>query len=158
MVNDVQAMYDEERRTVDTGFSKVYSQCIRLATEVGTTESMPRIAGRQRHRSNPASETPEDYFKKTVAIPLLDHVKSSLETQFSAAALVSASSIGIASSICCTRDVDLEQALGTYKQDLPSRELFSADLTRWKTTSKETPEENRPASPAEAIKQCDSDL
>ena len=88
MVNDVQAMYDEGRRTVDAGFSMVYSQCIRLATEVGTTVSMPRIAGRQRHCSNPPSETPEDYFKKTVAIPILNRVKSSLETQFSAAALV----------------------------------------------------------------------
>ena len=158
MVNDVQAMNDKERRTVDTGFSKVYSQCIRLATEVGTTESMPRIAGRRRHRSNPPSETPEDYFKKTVAIPLLDHVKSSLETQFSAAALVSASLIGIVPSICCTRDVDLEQALATYEQDLPSLELFSAELNRWKRKFKETPEENRPASPVEAIKQCDGDL
>ena len=85
-------------------------------------------------------------------------MKSSLETQFSAAALVSASLIGIVPSICCTRDVDLEQALATYEQDLPSTELFSAELNRWNRKFKETPEENRPASPAEAIKQCDGDL
>ena len=44
LVNEVNAVYKEERRDVDAGFSKIFQQSIRLAERVGAEVSMPRIA------------------------------------------------------------------------------------------------------------------
>ena len=78
-----------------------------------------------------------------------------LESQFSAAALVSVSLIGIVPSICCTREDSLDDALVTYADDLPSAELFEPELRRWKRKFQDMPKEERPSSPAQAIKVCD---
>ena len=68
MVAEVTATYKEERSDVDKGFEKIYQQSVRMAERVGADVSMPRIAHRQQHRSNPQACTPKDYYKKTIAI------------------------------------------------------------------------------------------
>ena len=140
---------------MEVGFSSVFAQCVRLGQWVGTTESISRITGRQCHHSNPPSKSPEEYFRKAIAIPLLDHVQSTLESQFSAADLVSVSLIGIVPSICCTREVSLDDALVTYADDLRSAELFEPELRRWTRNFQDMPEEEKPSSSAQAINVCD---
>ena len=50
---------------------------------------VPRLCGRQVHRSNPGSlhgistESPEDYFRQTIFVPYLDSIISSLTNRFS---------------------------------------------------------------------------
>ena len=139
---------------MEVGFSSVFAQCVRLGQWVGTTESMPRITGRQCHHSNLPSKSPEEYFRKAITIPLLDHVQLTLESQFSAADLVSVSLIGIVPSICCTREVSLDDALVTYADDLRSAELFEPELRRWTRNFQDMPEEEKPSSSAQAINVC----
>ena len=131
-MNEVNAVYKEERRDVDAGFSKIFQQSNRLAERVGAEVSMPRIARLQQHRANPQASSPEDYFRKSVALSLLDHILSTLEAQFSKAAAVASSLLGAVPSVCCSSDVDLDEALQKYGQDLPSPELFAAEFSRWK--------------------------
>ncbi|KAL5486890.1 hypothetical protein EMCRGX_G019427 [Ephydatia muelleri] len=88
--------------------------------------------GRQQHRSNPSSLSVEDYFKKTVAIPLLDHIITSMKDCFSVAAIVTSSLLGVIPSVCCSKEVNMERAIEKYKDDLPSPELTSTELRRWK--------------------------
>ena len=80
---------------MDAGFSKIFQQSIHLAERVGAEVSMPRIARLQQHRSNPEASSPEDYFRKSVAIPFLDHILPTLEAQFSKAAAVASSLLGV---------------------------------------------------------------
>ena len=55
----------------------------RMAEKVGSSVSMPRIiAARPQHRSNISSDSPLDYDKKNVAIPILDHISTHLAEQF----------------------------------------------------------------------------
>lgn len=68
---------------VDSWFSAVYTQSERMGDPVGTSVDMPRATGQQQHRTSPATTTPSDYFKRSLAIPFLDHTISSLESQFS---------------------------------------------------------------------------
>ena len=35
--------------------------------------SLPRLCSRQRNRANVLAETAEEYFRRTIAIPFLDH-------------------------------------------------------------------------------------
>ncbi|KAL5486985.1 hypothetical protein EMCRGX_G019535 [Ephydatia muelleri] len=116
---------------------------------------MPRVTGRQQHRSNPSSFSVEDYFKKTVAIPLFDHIVTSMKDRFFAAAIVASFLLGVIPSVCCSREVSMERAIEKYKDDLPSPELTSTELRRRKARM---PVELRPSTPAAAIKDCDSDL
>eukprot|EP00731_Ephydatia_muelleri_P018438 Em0011g478a len=116
---------------------------------------MPRVTGRQQHRSNPSSFSVEDYFKKTVAIPLFDHIVTSMKDRFFAAAIVASFLLGVIPSVCCSREVSMERAIEKYKDDLPSPELTSTELRRRKARMSV---ELRPSTPAAAIKDCDSDL
>ncbi len=158
MVAEVAETYKEERKDIDEGFDKIFSHSVRMAEHVGTEVSMPRIVRRQQHRSNPEVSSPKDYYKKTVAIPFLDHVLSTLDSQFSEAAKVASSLLGVVPSVCCSQEVNLDAALEKYHQDLPSVELFSGELRRWIKKFEKMPVEERPATAAQAIKVCDPDM
>ena len=129
-----------------------------MAERVSADVSMPRIACRQQHRRNPQACTPKDYHKKSIAKPLLDHILSAMETQFSDAATVASSVLGLVSSVCCSREGQLDRALEKYAQDLPSPKVYEAELRRWKRRFTEQSADTRPSSPAQAIKACDSDM
>ena len=52
----------------------------------------------------------------------------------------------------------MEAAIEKYNDDLPSPELISTELRRWKARYCEMAEELRPCTPVAAINDCDSDL
>lgn len=57
-----------------------------VAEKVGLDEeitSIPRIVGRQRHRSNHPAENPSEYWTRSLVIPYLDSIITSLEIRFS---------------------------------------------------------------------------
>ena len=43
---------------------------------------MPRVVGTQIHRSNTPAESVSDYYKRTITIPLLDHLMCELDYRF----------------------------------------------------------------------------
>ena len=158
MITEVKMIYKEEREGVDDGFPKFFYQSVRMAEKVGAEVNMPRITRRQQHRSNPKVSSPQDYYKKTNAIPLLDHIISTLDGQFSKSATVASSLLGLVPSVCCSKEIQLNDALEKYAEDLPSPELFPAELKRWRRKFMEQPADKRPSSPAAAIMVCDADM
>ena len=52
LIASVTTTYKEERKNVDSGFSDIYAQSEWMANAVGTSVGMPRITGRQQHRTN----------------------------------------------------------------------------------------------------------
>ena len=36
--------------------------------------TLPRICSRQRHRSNVPADSPQEYYRRTVSVPFLDHL------------------------------------------------------------------------------------
>ena len=109
----------------------------------------------RKHRSNAPAESPFDYYNRNVAIPFLDHISSNLNTQFSVMAVTASSLLGLVPAIICTRDMDIEDALKMYSNDLPSPELVKQEIKHWKLRYEKMPEDKRPASVATAIKECD---
>ncbi|KAL5506193.1 hypothetical protein EMCRGX_G007787 [Ephydatia muelleri] len=49
----------------------------------GDIPAVPRCCGRQRGRDNVPAQEPEEYFKRSVTIPFLDHLRNKLEQRFS---------------------------------------------------------------------------
>jgi hypothetical protein len=45
-----------------------------LGATVDQTPSVPRLVGRQKHRENHEAKTPEEYYLRVVAIPILDMI------------------------------------------------------------------------------------
>lgn len=58
------------------------------------------------------------------------HIISSLESKFSASAITTSTLIGIVPSVLCSSDVNFDNVIAQYEQDLPSPELFSLELKR----------------------------
>ena len=158
MITEVKDVYTKERQDVDKGFGTVFKQCQRMGEAVESPITMPRITARQQHRSNQESLTPEDYYKKAVAIPFLDHLLTSLNDQFSKSAIIASSLLGLVPSVLCCHDTSLDAIAQEYKDDLPSPELLSMEVRRWKARYVKMPENLRPESPAQAIDDCDADM
>ena len=82
-----------------------------------------------------------------------------IEEQFSPSAKVATSLLGLVPSVLCSRNVNLNAAVKTYTDDLPSPELFEMELTRWRSRYLAMEPQLRPASHAVAIgKDCDAAL
>ncbi|GBP54726.1 hypothetical protein EVAR_42926_1 [Eumeta japonica] len=72
---------DNPERVTD----EIIKEATVVAEKVGLEEditSMPRIVGKQRHRSNHPLESPSEFWKRSLIIPYLDSVITSLETRF----------------------------------------------------------------------------
>ena len=53
-----------------------------MAEKVGVNTSLPRICRRQTNRQNTPAATPEQYFKRTISIPVVDNVSNQMRDRF----------------------------------------------------------------------------
>ena len=127
-----------------------------MEENIGSSLSMPRIiAARQQHRSNISSDSPLDYDKKNVAIPLLDHISTHLAEQFSSLTITAGSILGIVKH---SKEINLSRIVEVYDDDLLSPELLELELMVWKSKYSDVPYEKLPSSPSSAIKDCDAEI
>ena len=70
------------RAEVDNYSHRFFMHSCKIAEKSNIAVSMPRVSQRQVHRLNPEFTSVEDYFKKTVIIPFLDHIISNLSYRF----------------------------------------------------------------------------
>ena len=85
-ISMVKAALQEARRGIDTFHEIVYSDAVALAHSVEIEESCPRIASYQLHRSNTPAVNASQYYRRTLAIPMLDHFITELDNRFEEAA------------------------------------------------------------------------
>ena len=152
MTQEIAAVYKSERSEVLTSFSTIFKQCVTMAEKVKNKVSTPRITSRQQHRNNIAANSPEDYYRRSVAIPFLDHIITHLEHQFSCAAVTAISLLGLIPSILCAKEPSLDEIVSKYKAILPSPELLHMELKHWKNKFMGISPSERPCSPAMAYK------
>src|SRR5678816_3923161 len=73
------------RRTFNTLWKRlgVLKEANQIAEQLGVDLSIPRIVGRQQHRSNHPATNPTEYWRRSLIFPYLDSIASSLELRFS---------------------------------------------------------------------------
>ena len=71
------------RESVDSYHSRWFETISEMCSEVGTTPSVPRICGRQCHRASTPASNPSEYYRRTITVPILDHLLAELDRQFS---------------------------------------------------------------------------
>jgi hypothetical protein len=62
-------------------WQELYQDIAKLAEKQNVLPSKPRTAGRQQNRDNVPADTPEEYWRRSVYYPLLDHIANELETR-----------------------------------------------------------------------------
>ena len=72
-----------KREQADIKFSSLLYEIEDVARELGTEIKIPRLARRQMHRENHEANNKEEYFRRSVYIPLLEHVIVDLNNRFS---------------------------------------------------------------------------
>ena len=74
----------ELRKNIKNEIHDWFVNATRIANEIGSEISMPRIAGRQIYRGNALADgaTAEDYIRANVAIPFVDHLEQQLLARF----------------------------------------------------------------------------
>ena len=60
----------------------IFEQAERVAANVGTQPSMPRIAKKQVNRDNTEGDSPATYYRRVFALPFIDKLISALELRF----------------------------------------------------------------------------
>ena len=110
----------------------IFQHSCRIA-EHSDSISMPRVIQCQQHRSNPEFTSVQDFFKKTVAIPFLDHLISDISLRFTAHSK---------QLVTCLID-DLQEAITYYN-------IVDEELCRWKAN----PQQDRPDTLSNTLKEC----
>ena len=62
------------KRNSQEAWDELFEKAVKVADTVEEVPTMPRGAGRQRHRVNVPAETPSQYWKRAMFLPFLDHL------------------------------------------------------------------------------------
>ncbi|XP_077306272.1 52 kDa repressor of the inhibitor of the protein kinase-like [Lithobates pipiens] len=81
-LTDTMATLENMRCNADGTFSTLHMEATELASELGVELKLPRLVGRQVHRFNCNVESTEEYYRKSLYIPLLDNIINDLKTRF----------------------------------------------------------------------------
>ena len=158
-IAEVKSVNKDILRNMNEEFSRVYTQAERMARSVNTEPTKPRTVGRQIMRNNAPAINPEEYYRRNLAIPFLNHISSELESQFSDLSIFSSKLLGLVPSTLCEEGgASLQNVVEFYAEDLSSADLFPQELFRWKHRFQNKPPEECPSTAAQALKECDEEL
>ena len=64
----------QRKRNDQEVWDKLYQKAVDTAALVEEAPTIPRANGRQRHRANVPAETPNQYWRRAMALPFIDHL------------------------------------------------------------------------------------
>ena len=82
MIEAVLAELKEVRDQMDTTFAAWFEECVKLCAAVDVEPAVQRTVARQRHRCNVPHSRPEEYYRRAICVPLLDHIIEQMATRF----------------------------------------------------------------------------
>ena len=119
----------------DEAFNKLYHEAKSFSALVGTEEMVPRrTVGRQVYRSTMPSSTPEEYWRRSLYYPLLDHLIEEIQSRLLSADLERYCSVQhlLPSNASHLDEVKINEIYQAYSADLPCEAHFSQEVQRWK--------------------------
>ena len=133
------------REKINEKHREWYEEAERFADSVNTSPSMPRTCLRQLLRDNQPADTPEDYYRRTVSIPFLDHLHTELQTRFDRSSNTMVKGFYMIPEIM-RRDINQRdkakvshwrakflEFVQHYDVDFPSERIVRAELDLWET-------------------------
>ena len=136
VLSTLKSMRDNSNRE----FHKMFEEATRLGKNLHGEDyhfCLPRITGRQSHRSNPQVSNPEDYYRITLYNEFLSQVVAEIEKRFTDNPVHGIGILSLLPSECCKHEVgdniplELAQAVDFYQGDLPQPSVFSMEYRAW---------------------------
>ena len=81
MISETEKALNEKREKAEAVFKRWYSNAVELSSDLGTEPSVPRTASRQQHRANAPHDTPEEYYRRNLFVPFLDHITQEMSSR-----------------------------------------------------------------------------
>ena len=101
----------------------------------GSPPAIPRSCTRQTQRDNVPATTPEEYHKRALTIPFLDHMISHIETHFSNLHQKAVMALKIIPSVALqsseTQGNDAHELVNFFINDLPSASTVEQEVELW---------------------------
>ena len=123
-INTLTSSLKQVRESVDSYHNRWFDTISEMCHEVGTTPSLPRIVGRQRHRANTPASNPSEYYRRTITIPVLDHLLSEIDRRFSVHQKTALKGLYLVPSVLVTEDLSTVSSVV-----LEVGEMYSVDLS-----------------------------
>ena len=82
MLQDTFKLLERKRNKCEEIFANIYDEICSIAKELEVEIKLPRKAKRQVHRENYPSNSPIDYYRQSVYIPIIEHVTEDLKLRF----------------------------------------------------------------------------
>ena len=138
-INSVKAALQNARDKIDTYHCQCFDTVKEICNGIGMEASLPRRCGRQIYRSNVPADTPSDYYRRCISVPLLDHLLLEMESRFSIHQQTALLGLSLIPSILVDPSTDADecntkicQLADMYQQDLPSHDCIGSELHCWK--------------------------
>ena len=111
---------------------------ILLAKNLEIVEKVPRFAKKQQHRENHPFSSSSEYYKKSVTIPIVDHLLTEMNSRFANESLVTYTGLYIIPSKLISlvsgghswKD-KVMPFIKFYEDDLPNPKAIDAELCLW---------------------------
>ena len=81
MISETEKALNEKREKAEAVFKRWYSNAVELSSDLATEPSIPRTASRQQHRANSPHDTPEEYYRRNLFVPFLDHITQEMSSR-----------------------------------------------------------------------------
>ena len=146
-INHVKTALRNIRENVDVHHGEWFAKVERMCDSVGIEPSLPRVCGRQHHRANVPAQTPCEYYRCIITIPVLDHLISELDTRFSKHQQTALQGLYLVPSVLTTLEVEeisskVCQLEDMYGDDLPHPSSLRSELHCWHLKWKQQEEEH----------------
>lgn len=154
-INCILEVFRNLRRTVDVEFGSIFEDALQKASEIECEIRIPRKCFRQTHRENTDASNPEEYYRRMVFLPLVDHLIQELESRFSQRLVDILPLEGLVpKNILKYEEEEILKAAKNYQQYLDGSELIlKSEIKLWK--NKWDSEIEPPYTAVEALKKCD---
>ena len=135
-INNLSSVLQDLRENVDKYHDQWFAEVEQLSASIGTEPSLPRLCGRQTHRSNIPSQTPKEYYRRTITIPLLDHILTEMKSRFSQHQQTAVTGLLLVPSILVTKSLSeatskIVELGDMYSDDLPNSTSLQSEIHTW---------------------------
>ncbi|XP_064639798.1 52 kDa repressor of the inhibitor of the protein kinase-like [Lineus longissimus] len=114
-------------------FARLFASCSKMAKIGGLPLALPRIVGRQTLRANVEAENPEEYYRRCIFLPFIDHLIFQLNDRFCGRSNAAIKALLLIPTNLAKLDAEKEDTIGScYEDDLPCRSNLKQELRLWR--------------------------
>lgn len=137
----MKSVLEDVRENVHQHHGKWYKSAVELHQKLnGFPPSIPRRCGRQTQRDNVPATTTEEYYRRSLTVPFLDHMISHMETRFSNLQQKAIMALKIIPSVIVHNSMTAVQSDGDnitnlldfFIDDVPSPSNLSQEIELWR--------------------------